>query len=205
MPKPSPLHKNSDGTFTRAFKDGAKINFNAQGLETSLLDRNGNATSYSYDASGRLVSIADPAGLVTAFAYTGSLLSSTTVPAGRTSTFQYDAGGNLTKITFPDGSFKSFGYDSRHLMTSETNERGLVVRREYDSVGRLVRATLPDGSVRSATNAQSVGFADPATGTGTITNPAPVMRGRLGKDQVLRERIGKIHEQLSTSFGYPAT
>jgi RHS repeat-associated protein len=172
----STLSKNPDDGFTRILKDGTKINFNSQGLQSSVVDRNGNATSYTYDGSGRLSLITDPAKLVTTFSYAGDRVSSISDPAGRTTSFQHDGQGNLISVHFPDGSSKSFGYDSRHLMTSEVDERGFVVQREYDSIGRLVRATLPDGSMRAATDAQTVGFVDPSTGVGTITNPAPAAR-----------------------------
>ena len=202
----STLVRNADGTFTRTLKDDTKIHFNAQGLQTSVVDRNGNTTSYSYDASGRLLAITDLAGLVTTLAYTGDRLSSVTDPAGRATTLTHNAAGDLTKVTFPDGSSKSFGYDLKHLMTSETDERGFVVQRDYDSVGRLVKATLPDSSIRSATNAQSVGFVDPATGLGTITNPAPVVRPAqalstfrdgTGNQQVVK--IGRFGAPLRTT------
>ena len=38
----STLIKHPDGTYTRTFKDGTRINFNAQGQQTSVVDRNGN-------------------------------------------------------------------------------------------------------------------------------------------------------------------
>ena len=172
----STVMRNPDGTFTRSLKDGTTINFDVQGLQTSVVDRNGNTTSFSYDAQGRLISMTDPAALVTTLAYTGNLLSAITDPAARTTTFAHDSDGNLTHVTFPNASFKSFGYDSRHLMISETDERGFVVSRQYDRVGRLTQATLSDGSVRSLTSAQSVGLADLASGVGTEANPAAVVR-----------------------------
>ncbi|MGH7262130.1 MAG: RHS repeat domain-containing protein, partial [Nitrospiraceae bacterium] len=56
----STLVKNLDGTFTRMHKDGTKFQFNAQGLQTSVTDRNTNTTSYAYDAQNRLTTITDP-------------------------------------------------------------------------------------------------------------------------------------------------
>jgi hypothetical protein len=37
----STLFENADGTFTRRMKDGTIINYNAQDLQTSVVDRNG--------------------------------------------------------------------------------------------------------------------------------------------------------------------
>ncbi|HEY7165683.1 MAG TPA: tandem-95 repeat protein [Candidatus Binatia bacterium] len=172
----STLAANSDGTLTRTFNDGTKVNFNAQGLQASVVDRNGNTMTYAYNGSGRLSSLTDPAGLVTTLSYGGNLLSSITDPAGRVTAFQYDGAGNLSRVTFPDGSSRFFGYDSKHRMTSETDQRGFTVQRQYDSAGRLVSAAFPDGSSRSAKSAQTVGFVDASTGLGSISNPAPVVR-----------------------------
>jgi YD repeat-containing protein len=172
----STLARNADGSFTRTRKDGTEIHFDAQGLQTAIVDRNGNTTSYAYDVQGRLISITDPVGLVTTLDYAADHLSLITDPAGRMTTLDHDLAGNLIQVTFPDGTTRGFGYDSRHLMTSETNGRGLTATRDYDSTGRLVQATLPDGSVRSVTNVETVGFVDPASGFGTPGNPAPITR-----------------------------
>jgi len=172
----STLVINPDGTFTRTLKDGTQIKYDSQGLEISMLDRNGNTTTYSYDAEGRFISITDPVGLVTTFTYSGELLGSITDPVGRQTTFIHDGQGNLTQVSFPDGSSKSFVYDDRHLMTSETNERGFTAQRVYDSLGRFVSGTRRDGTTAGATNVQSVGFVDLSSGIGSETNPAPVVR-----------------------------
>jgi len=172
----STLAKNPDGSFTRTLKDGSKINFNSQGLQSSVTDRNGNTTGYSYNAQGKLIALTDPAGLVTNFSYSGNRISAATDPAGRITSFQHDSQGNLTRVTLPDGSQKFFGYDARRLMTSETDERGFSSQRQYDGLGRFVSGVRPDGTPASATNLASKGFVDLASGFGSATNPAPVTR-----------------------------
>ncbi len=172
----STLIKNDDATFTRTFKDGTEVRFSAEGLQTALVDRNGNVTNYGYDTLGRLITITDPVGLVTMLDYAGDDLFQVTDPAGRITTFDHDAAGNLIQVTLPDGSTRGFGYDARHLMTSETSGRGFTTEREYDANARVFRATLPDGSVRQAANVQTVGLVESEAGQGTNTNPAPVVR-----------------------------
>ncbi|MBI3000281.1 MAG: hypothetical protein HYY46_17795, partial [Deltaproteobacteria bacterium] len=120
----SVLVRNPNGTYTRTLKEGTKTNFNAQGLETSTVDRNGNTKSYSYDASGRLLTISDPVGLTSSFTYSGQKLQKITDPAGKETLFQHDAKGNLIRITNPDGSFVSYAYDDKGHAIQATDERG---------------------------------------------------------------------------------
>ena len=167
--------KNGDSTFTRTLKNGTQVNFDAQGLQTSIVDRNGNTTSYAYDARGRLSSITDPVGLVTRLTY-DSHLTSITDPAGRTTRFEHDEGGNLVRITDADGTSRQFAYDSRHRVVSRTGKRGFVTRYEYDSAGRHVKSTMPDGSTRLISPSEAVGLADLAGGRGTSDSPADVVR-----------------------------
>ncbi|MCZ6789325.1 MAG: hypothetical protein O7D33_05215 [Chloroflexi bacterium] len=172
----STLVRNADDTFTRTLKDGTKINFDANGLQTSVVDRNGNTTSYAYNPDGTLASITDPAGLVTTFSYTGGTLSSITDPTGRVSQLTVDGNGDLTEITDPDGAVTSYAYDGQHLLTSQSNPLNVVTSYQYDFAGRLRQTSLPDGSTRLLSPNITVGVIDPASGQGTETTPAPVVR-----------------------------
>ena len=165
-----------DGTFSRTLKNGTRFEYDTNGMQTAKLDRNGNTTTYAYDAQERLISITDPVGKVTSLVYTGNHLASVTDPANRVTTFSHDVDGNLARATFPDSTARSFGYDSRHLMTSETNARNLTTTRQYDFTGRFTRSVLPDGSTRQATSMQTVGLVDLDSGLGTAANPAAFVR-----------------------------
>jgi len=61
----STLERNPDGSFTRTFKNGTEIDFDSDGFQTSVIDRNGNTTTYSYDGNDNLTTITDPVGMVT--------------------------------------------------------------------------------------------------------------------------------------------
>jgi RHS repeat-associated protein len=165
------LTRNADSTYTRRLKDGTEYHFNTAGLQTVMIDRNGNRTVYVYDDQGRLATITDPAKLVTTFTYNGPRLQSVTDPMGRVTTFAHNGAGDLVKVTFPDGSSKGFGYDDRHLMTSETDERGKTTIRNYDAFGRLVSATLPENVTRSTEYAQKIGLH-----VGTVGEPTRIVR-----------------------------
>ena len=127
----------ADGRFLRTLKDGTREEYDATGLLTAVVDRNGNTTAYAYDAEGKLIRITDPAGAVTLFGYSGDRLGSVTDPAGRVTLFDHDADGNLIRVVFPDGAARHFGYDGRHLMTSERDARGALTQRSYDQMKRV--------------------------------------------------------------------
>lgn len=170
------LVKNDDGTFTRRWKDGTETRFNAQGLQTAVIDRNGNSTQYSYDANGLLTTLTDPVGKVTTLTYNNGRLNRITDPVGRNTAVEHDSAGNLVRITDPDNSVRQFAYDARHHLVSQTSKLGQVTTYEYNFAGRHIKSVLPDGSIRTLDPGQSAALIDPASGVGTQANPAPVIR-----------------------------
>ena len=172
----STLVGNLDGSFTRTMKDGTILNYDSDGLQTSLIDRNGNTINYQYDANNRLTTITDPVGLVTTLTYTGDHLSSITDPASRTTAFEHDASGNLTKITDPDGTFRQFTYDADHKMVTQTSKRNFVTTYQYNFAGQVISAMRPDNSQVQLTPSSSIALPDFAVGIGTEMNPTPVKR-----------------------------
>ncbi|MBI3661256.1 hypothetical protein HY230_12400 [Candidatus Acetothermia bacterium] len=218
----STLIKNSDGSYTRRMKDGTRINFNTNGMQTSVVDSNSNTTMYSYDAQGNLTAITDPVGLVTRLSYTDDgLLANITNPGGRTTTFDHDAAGNLVRITDPDGRSRQFAYDVRYRLISEISKRGFTTRYEYNFAGRHVKSALPDASTRLVTPSGTVGLVDPSSGSGTQSNPAPVVRpeavvatftdgngnvlkystDRFGTSSVITDALGGVRRALRDRSG----
>ena len=201
----STLARNTDGTYTRTFKDGTKVNFNAQGLQTSVVDRNANTTSYVYDGSGRLISVTDPVELVTTLAYTSARLQSITDPAGRKTLFQYDAAGNLIRIINPDASFMTYAYDGKGHITQAINERGHSTTYVYDFAGRFAQSTRPGGETRALVSSKLRGLVDTAAGQGTPTNPAPIVTssnasaslidGRGNQSRFTLDSLGQVTSQ----------
>lgn len=165
---------NVDGTFTRALKDGTKYQFNAQGLQTAVTDRNNNTTAYAYDAQNRLTTLTDPAGQVTTFLYSGSVLSSIVDPANRVTQFSHDSGGNLTGVTSADTAQEIFSYDPQHRLTQRTDARNQTYQYQYDFTGRFSQATLPNGEIRKISPSQKVAVPNITTGQGTAGSPATV-------------------------------
>ena len=171
----STLLENRDGTFNRILKDGTQISFSSNGLQTSITDRNGNTTYFTYDAGERLTIITDPSGLATTFSYGGGLLNSIRGPAGRVTQFEHDAAGNMTRISDPDGTSRSFDYDSRHQLIAQTSKPGFQTTYAYDLAGRNVGVKRPDGSTRGIVPSETIGVMDPSSGVGTPENPASVV------------------------------
>jgi RHS repeat-associated protein len=157
--------------YTRTLKDGTKINFNASGYQTSIVDTNNNALSFGYNGSNLLTTLTDFNNLVTTITYNGSnKATSITDSANRITTLAYDVGNTkLTAITNPDGAGWGFGYDSANRMTTLTDRRSHTTTYAYGT-GRVTTVTRADNSTLLLTALELQGI--PASGTGTQGNPA---------------------------------
>ncbi|HXH26046.1 MAG TPA: RHS repeat-associated core domain-containing protein, partial [Vicinamibacterales bacterium] len=161
------LERNVDGTYSLLFPDGGAWNFKpldgspAEGMIGSIVDRNGNAMTFSYDGAGRLVTIRDDLNRPYTLTYnTAGRLASVCDFTGRCWTYAYygegEAGGSpgdLKSVTtpaivgtpngndFPDGRTVTYTYttghaDDRlnHLLLTVTNARGTVyLWNSYDT------------------------------------------------------------------------
>ncbi len=121
--------------------------------------------SYSYDAAGNQISVADP--------------------AGATSTSTFDGDGNRITSTDPIGHTVSTDYNAYDEPTAVTDALGHTSRLDYDSLGRLITSTTPsghvshfsynaDGTLHTATDAAGQVTTDTYTATGnlkTVTDP----------------------------------
>jgi RHS repeat-associated protein len=107
------------------------------------------ATSYSYNVDGFLASVTDPLGLETKFGYdaAGRPLS-TTLPDGRVIGFKYDANGNITAVTPPGKSAHEMEYTPVNLL-SEYRPPSLAgtgpTTFTYDPDRDLSKILRPDG------------------------------------------------------------
>lgn len=88
-----------------------------------------NDTVETYDDTGRLLSIATRAGVVTTLTYdVAGLLSTVISPRGRQLSFAYDASARIQTLTVPGGGIYQYA---------------------YDTAGNLATVTAPDLSVRT--------------------------------------------------------
>ncbi len=195
----SSLKKNPDNTYTRRMKDGTKINFNQQGMQTQTIDRNGNIIAFEYqDADGDGIP-AEPSVITLStgqqyhFAYSSGKLLSVTDPANRVTKFNIDYQGNLIQITNADNTNRYFTYDTNHLLTKKTDERGHTAEYFYDQAGairevhspqRAVTEVAADGTTTTSSQVETRKYYpsnkqglinDLPSGVGTEQDPAPAV------------------------------
>jgi len=169
------LTKNSAGTFQYRYKNGSVMQFNASGVLTAFVDRNGNQTALTY-SGGNLTQITDAVGRSIALNYTTDkghqVVSSVTDPIGRTWNYIYtDAnvlgGCQLASVTDPLGFSEKYGYNL-FALTSITDKRGNVAKRiAYDSSNRVISETFADGGVESI----SYSLSGTIVTSATVTDP----------------------------------
>ena len=142
----------TDGSpsWTLTSQSGEKRLFDAtSGLLTSIIDRNGNTTQLTYDASNRLTTVTDSASRHLYFNYPNgstSRVSSVTSDVGLTVAYSYDGQGNLTQVTRPDSTTLSFVYDAQNNITAVKDSDGKVLESHtYDAMGRGLTSSRANG------------------------------------------------------------
>lgn len=139
-------------TTTLTYGDGAH-----PGDATALVDPDGNAWSFSYDANGDPVKMTDPDGDATTYSYDGigrrtAMVSPKgNVPSGTplafTTTYSYDAFGDLTSTTDPLGHRTSSTYDGDRNPVRTTDANGHTTVSTYDADNEATSTTRADGTV----------------------------------------------------------
>jgi YD repeat-containing protein len=141
--------------WTLKFDNGEQRIFdNTSGSLVAIVDRNGNTTQLSYDSTGRLVTVTDPASRHLYFAYgsnSSGLVTSITSDLGLSLSYLYDSQGRLIKVTKPDQTTLSFEYDGNSMITAVKDSDGKILESHaYDSIGRGLTSSRANG-VQSVT------------------------------------------------------
>jgi YD repeat-containing protein len=132
--------------------DGTKINFSSTGLQTSLVDTDGNTTNFGWNASNLLTSITDFNAQATTLGYNASnQVTKITDPAGRSATLAYSSSGNLTSITDPLGAQWQYGYATLHALNQLTDPRGNTTTFNYKAEDRVTAVTQADNTTLQVT------------------------------------------------------
>lgn len=99
----------------------------------------------TYDATGALVSVIDPAGTITYTLRSDGQPSSIKAPGNVTTTLTYDAFGRRTKITDPSAGERTFTYSANGDVSKETDATGKSVNYTYDKYHRLTKQVDAEG------------------------------------------------------------
>jgi RHS repeat-associated protein len=104
-------------------------------------------TTYTYDASGNLTSMTNPAGLTTTYGgYNGMGLPGwMTDPNGVTTTFGYDVRGNRTSVTTGGIGWITSTYDVEGRVTSIATSAGSGISASYNASGRMTEFSEGSG------------------------------------------------------------
>lgn len=120
----------------------------ALSLLQTATDPLGRETSLSYDSSGNLTQVVDPAGGILKFTYNGAgQVTSRTDQRGNKTTFAYDSYGRLGTVADPLGHVTTSSYESAGNLAASIDPRGNTVSYQYDAAGKVVAATAADGGV----------------------------------------------------------
>jgi len=126
---------------TITFQNGEQRIFNGtSGALLSIIDRNGNTTTLTYDSANRLYQVTDPASRTLTFTYqnpSSHLVTGVSSSVGVSTSYAYDAQNRLSVVTNQDSTTLTFAYDSQSRITSVTDSNGKVLESHtYDSSSR---------------------------------------------------------------------
>lgn len=175
------LVQNGDGTWTLTQAHGEKHNFNINGALSSIVDRNGNTISFTYDAGGPTYAYAAPLHGVSALAPLPAVrdyrLTQITDTLGRNITFSYSGTtGRLQSITDFNSRVVSFTYDTYGNLLTITKPAttqftsGVTKTFTYDSSHNLLTVRDAKSQVFLTNRYDAAGRVEEQDlGTGTMT------------------------------------
>ncbi|WP_155855684.1 RHS repeat domain-containing protein [Arthrobacter sp. 9MFCol3.1] len=155
------LVKNStDGTYTLTSRtNAAVVTFNADGRVKTLADRNGNTTTFTPD-TGKITKITATKGVSGArtatlaydsYSATLATITQTNGTATRSASLFNDGYGNWTRFTDTAGKITTFGYNSGRI-SAITPPTGGKTLLTYDTSGRVTQIERVNTSVGSPGN-----------------------------------------------------
>lgn len=164
---------------------------------TAVTDRNGSASSFTYDAFGNRTKATDALGRTTTTTYDVlGRKTSVTTPSGKKATYVYDTAGLLSTVTNPLGKTTNFTYDTAGNKTSTTDLLGRTTTYTYDSLGRNTATTAPDGTVTASGYDSDGNLTSQTDQSGHITSYTYDARNRLTSSTDGLNR--------TTTYGYDA-
>ncbi|HYL37557.1 MAG TPA: RHS repeat-associated core domain-containing protein [Bryobacteraceae bacterium] len=179
------------------YADGTSDSFtyDASGNVLTATDRAGKKTTYTYNARGQVLTATNPAGGVTTYTYNAdATLATLELATGDVTTYSYDNLKRVSKIQYADGTSVSFTRDARDQILSVTDERGKVTKAAYDANNNFQ-------SVTDALNQTSRLTYDtddlPSTASDPLGNTATFHYDPLGSATAITNAAGE-----TTTFAY---
>lgn len=149
---------------------GPQIRFERDGQNriAAAIDPSGKKIKYAYSAAGDLTSVTDRLGNVTQFTYDPArahYLSRVIDPLGRAGIrTAYNAEGRLTRTLDANGKAVEFSYDPTHSLQTVKDALGNQTSFEYDAFGNVVTTIDALGEISRRTydaNNNETSFTDP--------------------------------------------
>ncbi len=138
-------------TFVRFAQD--TYTFSASGQLLTATDRNGYPTTYGYNGSSQLTSITDSEGRKLSIGWTGTHITTVTdanVTPNRVVTFEYnDGNGNLTDVIDVNGGHTHFVYNSVHELTNVFDPNCYAAGSACNSGNGLVNTYYSTGQIHT--------------------------------------------------------
>ena len=117
-----PFNREAGGNWVTnpAFNARLSTRYDSSGTPVGWRYIDSDDSTEDYDTSGRLLSIANRAGLTLRLAYENDRLATVTDTFGRSLVFAYDANGRLVTVTDPSGGIYRYAYSASSNLISVT-------------------------------------------------------------------------------------
>jgi RHS repeat-associated protein len=193
------LVENEGGTYAYTIKARTTYAFDSSGKLISIADLNGEATTLAYDEAGRLKTAIDGAGRTFSFEYDeAGRLEAVADSTGRSVSYGYGESGRLDEVTDVRGGHERFTYDGEGLLlTREDARENVVLTNTYDAGGRVLTQT--DGLEAETSFEYTEGE---RTTTTEVTGPRGYVTRYVYENGILSRRVDGAGTFSSATWSY---
>jgi len=148
--------------------------YDLSGRPLSMLDATGTST-VAYDLVGNMVSETNGAGATVGYGYDDvGQLTSIEYPGNRTVDYTYDAAGQMTSLTDWSGNVTSFAWTVNGQLQGQTDPNGVTQTNTFDAAGQLASIATADGAGVLASFGYGYDAAGQLIATDTVLNGGTV-------------------------------